>query len=208
MQRRAPRQRKKADFWKAVLGNGASLAAFGAILTFIPEYSMGAAITAGSIVVIGVIASGWGSRAKTWWFQLVVLHGYFLMFLGLGIRAGGVLFAGSILWPASLTLLYLLAWLLPWLLPRISGRIASEQLTPKTAIGRGCQSIALGLVPAVGGLSVLLSRLDKEPGLDRLSMVLIAMLSSAIAIGASQAYAHQYWQKRPWAQSEGPKQTG
>jgi hypothetical protein len=187
--------------WKVVILSLVSFGVFGTLLSFTPEYSREVAITAGSVVVICVAASAWGSRTRSWWSQIIVLNGYFLIFLGFAIRAGGVVFPGSILWPASLVFLYVLAWAIPWLLPRISARIATEQLTPTTPLGRGCQSVALGLIPAVGGLSYLVRRLEGRPGLGNITMVLIATIFSAVAIGASQAYAHQYWQRRPWAES-------
>jgi hypothetical protein len=194
--------------WKVVALSVVFFGVFGTLLTFTPTYSLDAAITSMALGLCGVLAAAGASKTRSWWHQVALLNAFFIIILALGIRAGGVLFPGSIIWPASLVFLYLLAWAIPWLLPTISARIASEQLTPKTVIGRGCQSIALGLVPAAGGLSVLVSRLNKEPVLGRLSMVLIAMLSSAIAIGASQAYAQQYWQRRPWAQAKHTKQTG
>jgi len=190
---------QRALFWKAVIANGSALGVFGGLLSITPAYSDEVALAAAAIAAIGVIASAWAFRSRAWWLQLVVLNGYFLLFLGFGIRAGAEVFPGSIIWPISLVFLYLFAWAIPWLLPHVSGRIAAEQLTPTTPLGRGCLIIALGLVPAAGALSYLVSRLPAGRGFGDLRMILIAVIFSAVAVGGSQAFSHQYWQKRPWA---------
>jgi hypothetical protein len=191
---------------KAELGLGRALllsvlifAMLSAGLTLYPLYSPEAAIASGLLTVGALIAAAITAKLKSWWGQVAWTQMVMLFGLGIAIRAGADAFGGTLYWPLSLILLYGIAWSFPWLAPLASSKLLKEQLAPETKLGRGCQAFSLSLIPGVGAFALLVQRITSETGLEKLDSFMIALIFAVAAIGVSQAFAHQFWEKRPGA---------
>jgi len=190
---------RTAPLWKVLLLVIPFLGILSIGLALFPQYSPQAAVAAGVLSSAGIVASILTVQLKNWWSQIAVVNVALLFGLGIGLRAGMDVFGEGLYWPLSVVLLFLFAWAIPLVAPRFSARVLKEQLAPETRIGRGCLTYSLGLIPSVGAMSYLVQRLVSHSGLEKLDSLLVAVIASTVAIGAAQAYSHQYWAKKPWA---------
>ena len=177
-----------------------SLGGFGAVLAFIPPYSPNAMKVAVGLTVVGTVAAVWGISKANWWAVIVFLNSWFLLILGFAIRAWAVIIPQVWVWLVPLVAAYLIAWILPAINPKLSARLLREQLAPETRWGRGCLTLFLVVGPAAGALGASVGMYGSRFGQGTAVMLVMAVLSSAVAVGFAQVVAEQSWPKRPWAQ--------
>jgi hypothetical protein len=190
---------RTAPLWKVLLLVIPFLGMLSIGLALFPKYSPQATVAAGVLSSAGIVASTLTVKLKNWWAQIAIVNVVLLFGLGIALRAGMDVFGEGPYWPLSLILLFLFAWAIPLVAPQFSARILREQLAPDTRVGRGCLTFSLALIPAVGAISYLVQRLASHRGLEKLDSFLIAVIASTVTIGAAQAFSHQYWAKKPWA---------
>jgi len=177
-----------------------SLGGFGAVLAFIPPYSPNAMKVAVGLTVVGTVAAVWGISKANWWAVIVFLNSWFLLILGFAIRAWAVIIPQVWVWLVPLVAAYLIAWILPAINPKLSARLLREQFAPETRWGRGCLTLFLVVGPAAGALGASVGMYGSRFGQGNTVMLVMAVLSSAVAVGFAQAAAQQVWPRRPWAQ--------
>jgi len=180
-----------------------SLGAFGIpslVLTIYPSVSQTAFMFAMIVSVPGIGGSVWGIRTRNWWGQMAFGFFWPILFLGMAIRAWAYLAPPAWIWIFLLGLAYAFVWLLPAIYPRLSAVIAREQLAPETAMGRGCFTVAIAILPAAAGLGAAFGLAGGQFVGESIPHFTVAILATVTALAAAQLMAHQLWPKRPWAQ--------
>jgi hypothetical protein len=149
----------------------------------------------------GVVVTFWGIRTGKWWLQWAYWEVLLLFFFGMGMRAWYALLDRGIFGVVlvSALLVHIAAWGFPWISPNVSTRLAREQLTPTTRMGRFVQAFSLSLIPGIGASVYLIQRISEGKGLQDLDTVLIGILGLMLGVAGPQAISHQFWEKRPWA---------
>ncbi|HLE04391.1 MAG TPA: hypothetical protein VI729_07235, partial [Anaerolineales bacterium] len=188
-------------WWKAAAIALFTLGGFGAVLTVIPPYSSSAMKVAIGLTLVGTVGAVWGISKANWWGGIVLLNSWFLLILGFAIRAWALVIPQVWIWLVPLVAAYLLAWALPAISPKLSARLLREQFAPETRWGRGCLTLFLVVGPAAGTLGASVGMYGSRFGQGNAVMLVIAVLSSAVAVGFAQAAAEQVWPRRPWAQT-------
>ena len=188
-------------WWKAAAIALFTLGGFGAVLTVIPPYSSSAMKVAIGLTLVGTVGAVWGISKANWWGGIVLLNSWFLLILGFAIRAWALVIPQVWIWLVPLVAAYLLAWALPAISPTLSARLLREQFAPETRWGRGCLTLFLVVGPAAGTLGASVGMYGSRFGQGNAVMLVIAVLSSAVAVGFAQAAAEQVWPRRPWAQT-------
>ena len=195
-----------APLWQVIAMVTFGWGGFAFILGFVPTYSpvalwLGIAVCAVTVVAFATISLElWPERVLLHWFKRVFIsNSWLFLVLGIGIRAWTALvpewFWG---WVALFGGMCLFAWAFPALYPRLSARLYREQMYPETPLGRGCLTVAWFLFPLGPSLGIYLPRY----GYGNLRLLLAGVLFTVVAIGGVQAFAHQLWRRRPWAQAE------
>jgi len=187
-------------WWKAAAIALFTLGGFGAALTVMPPYSSSATKVAIGLTLVGTVGAVWGISKANWWGGIVLLNSWVLLILGFAIRAWAVIIPQVWVWLVPLVAAYLLAWALPAISPKLSARLLREQFAPETRWGRGCLTLFLVVGPAAGALGASVGIYGSRFGQGNTVMLVIAVLSSAVAVGFAQAAAQQVWPRRPWAQ--------
>ena len=188
-------------WWKAAAIALFTLGGFGAVLTVIPPYSSSAMKVAIGLTLVGTVGAVWGISKANWWGGIVLLNSWFLLILGFAIRAWALVIPQVWIWLVPLVAAYLLAWALPAISPKLSARLLREQFAPETRWGRGCLRLFLVVGPAAGTLGASVGMYGSRFGQGNAVMLVIAVPSSAVAVGFAQAAAEQVWPRRPWAQT-------
>ena len=188
-------------WWKAAAIALFTLGGFGAVLTVIPPYSSSAMKVAIGLTLVGTVGAVWGISKANWWGGIVLLNSWFLLILGFAIRAWALVIPQVWIWLVPLVAAYLLAWALPAISPKLSARLLREQFAPETRWGRGCLTLFLVVGPAAGTLGASVGMYGSRFGQGNAVMLVIAVPSSAVAVGFAQAAAEQVWPRRPWAQT-------
>ena len=188
-------------WWKAAAIALFTLGGFGAVLTVIPPYSSSAMKVAIGLTLVGTVGAVWGISKANWWGGIVLLNSWFLLILGFTIRAWALVIPQVWIWLVPLVAAYLLAWALPAISPKLSARLLREQFAPETRWGRGCLTLFLVVGPAAGTLGASVGMYGSRFGQGNAVMLVIAVPSSAVAVGFAQAAAEQVWPRRPWAQT-------
>jgi len=201
MKKRKSRSTSNAwPLWKTVTLAPLALGAFAALVGIVPSYSPQALAVGIGLTVVGVVAAAWISISPSWWAAMVFINAWLLLMLGLAIRAWATLIPQVWVWLVPLVAAYLLAWALPAISPKLSARLLREQFAPETRWGRGCLTLFLVVGPAAGALGASVGMYGSRFGQGTAVMLVMAVLSSAVAVGFAQAVAQQVWPKRPWAQ--------
>jgi hypothetical protein len=132
---------------------------------------------------------------------MVYWNAFLLMMLTAAMRAWYVLLDRGPFFVVlvSSLVLHATAWALPWISPQLSTKLAREQLTPTTRMGRFVQAFSLSLIPGIGATVYLIQRISEGKGLQDLDTVLIGILGLMLGVAGPQAISHQFWEKRPWA---------
>ncbi len=121
------------------------------------------------------------------------------LILGIGIRAWTALVPEWFwLWVGLFGGMYLFAWTFPALYPQLSAWLYREQMYPETPLGRGCLTVAWFLFPMGSSISMVLRR----SGQVHFLWLFIGTGMTMVSVGMAQAFAHQLWRKRPWAEAE------
>ena len=188
-------------WWKAAAIALFTMGGFGAALTVMPPYSSSAMKVAIGLTLVGTMGAVWGISKANWWGGIVLLNSWFLLILGFAIRAWALVIPQVWIWLVPLVAAYLLAWALPAISPKLSARLLREQFAPETRWGRGCLTLFLVVGPAAGTLGASVGMYGSRFGQGNAVMLVIAVLSSAVAVGFAQAAAEQVWPRRPWAQT-------
>jgi len=201
--RRKKRQPEtKWSWWKVLSVALFSLGIPGALLSYFPYYSHIALAFGAGLSLAGVVISLRFLYIKDWWGQITFLNIWFLLFLGIAIRAWTDVIPFFWFWLLLLLSLYFLAWALPVLHPKLSTFLLHEQLSPETIVGRGCLALAITLLPVAGGLGATFGIYGYRYGMNKLVSLIGAILGSITSLGLSQAMAHQMWPHRPWAKDK------
>jgi hypothetical protein len=189
--------------WRVLLASTAALGALAVLISLFPTYSPQVALGAAALWAMGAAAMYWGIHGRTWWHGMVYWNAFLLMMLTAAMRAWYVLLDRGPFFAVlvSSLVLHATAWAFPWLSPKVSAKLAREQLTPTTRMGRFVQAFSLSLIPGIGASVYLIQRLSEGGGLQDLDTVLIGILGLLLGVAGPQAISHQFWEKRPWAAS-------
>lgn len=200
--RKRTSRRRQWPLWQLVPMVLVVFGILGALLAVLPDYSPIALGIAAVLVLSAVLAVALGAGRSSWWHQIVYGNSFFLLMLGLAIRAWNAVIPAIGLWLTGLVGLYVLAWALPAIEPKLSSLLAREPLAPETRLGRGCLAAALAIGPAAAGLGATLGIYGSRYGQEKLVFLLIGCLGTITVLGWSQVAAHDMWPKRPWAKQQ------
>ena len=188
-------------WWKAAILAPVGLGVFGAALAFVPPYSSNALKVATGLTVAGTVAGVWSVTRPNWWAAIAFVNSWLFLMLGMAMRAWANIIPQVWVWLVPLVAAYVLAWAFPAISPKLSARLLREQFAPETRWGRGCLTLFLVVGPAGGALGASVGMYGSRFGEGSVVMLVLAVLTSAVAVGGAQAFAQQVWPKRPWAQS-------
>jgi hypothetical protein len=183
----------------------ASLLGFGilSILLFLlPSYSRIFLIIGIALSSIGTITSIWSWWTYNWFARLIVAIIGSLFFVGITFRAWAEIAPFFSMWLSILMVCYILAWVLPALNPSFSAYLWREQTAPQTRFGRAFLGVMLTVAPIAGVLGASFGMYGSRSGEIDLTLIVIGVLCSMVAIGFAFAFSYQIWPDRPWAQSE------
>jgi hypothetical protein len=196
--------------WKVV---GAGLFLYGAMagllvgaLLLPPAISPRTLLIAVPLTIIppGLLLTLWSRRSYTYYSRLAGLFVIALCILMVSIRSWAAVLSGFWFWLVTgfTGLAFIVAWALPAISYSTSNAIRRELIAPRTRLGRGILKwtliIGLGGGGALGaGLGMSLTR----SGALGLAHLLIAVLSSGVAIFFSVSTSHQLWPESPWGSS-------
>jgi len=195
--------------WKAV---GMGIVLYGLLASFLvvafllpPEISSRGTLIALSVAVVpvGVLFSVWSWRSFTYYPRLGGSLIVASVVLIVGIRSWIAILTGS--WIRFVVGLLVIAFAAAWAMPAISGSLSEtlwrEQIAPETRLGRSVMKWALAVGLGGGGaLGAGLGLSFSRAGDYGTVHLLIAILSSAIAVFLGQSLSQQLWPARPWAQ--------
>lgn len=201
MQGRRSRQSSSSwPWWKAAILAPLGLGVFGAVFALLPPYSSTVLNVAIGLTVAGTVAAVWSVTRPNWWAAIAFINSLLFLMLGTAMRAWANVIPQVWVWLVPLVAAYLLAWALPAISPKLSARLLREQFAPETRWGRGCLTLFLVVGPAAGALGASVGMYGSRFGQGSAVMLVMAVLSSAVAVGFAQVVAEQSWPKRPWAQ--------
>ena len=198
--------------WKAV---GMGIVLYGLMASFLavafllpPMISHRATLIAlsFSVLPVGVLFSVWSWRSFTYYPRLGGSLIVASVVLAVGIRSWVAILAGS--WAWLVVGILVIAFAVAWAMPAISGSLSEtlwrEQIAPQTRLGRSVMKWALAVGLGGGGaLGAGLGLSFSRAGDYGTVHLLIAILSSVIAVFLGQSLSQQLWPDRPWAKGTG-----
>ena len=198
--------------WKAV---GMGIVLYGLMASFLaaslllpPMISHRATLIAlsFSVLPVGVLFSVWSWRSFSYYPRLGSSLIVASVVLAVGIRSWVAILGGS--WAWLVVGILVIAFAVAWAMPAISGPLSEtlwrEQIAPQTRLGRSVMKWALAVGLGGGGaLGAGLGLSFSRAGDYGTVHLLIAILSSVIAVFLGQSLSQQLWPDRPWAKGTG-----
>jgi hypothetical protein len=178
--------------WKAVGGSLLLYLCLSALVVLMPPPPSPAIIAIAFLLsATGVVAANWGRLGNARASQVTALFVLTLFFLLIAIRLWDFVLPLSWVWVAPLVAAFILAWVLPRLDSSMSTFLFREQHSPRTRLGRLVLTLALAIGPAAGVLGASVGLSSSRFGDQDLVFVVMAALTTVIAVGWSQSMAHQ-----------------
>jgi hypothetical protein len=131
-----------------------------------------------------------------WWLATGGAFGITLLILGGAIHGFASVFS-SLIWLPPLLIAFSLAWILPYINHNIARIINNEQFGPSTKLGKGCSIVLLSIFGASGASGALFGMYSvRFTGSINLGMVVVGIGLAILAVGLSQTFSYQMWEKR------------
>jgi hypothetical protein len=135
---------------------------------------------------------------KSWFFIAVIMISYFpVYFFLLATRLWKNLIGFHFGWFLAFLGSHLFSWFLPVLLPKISKILFREQFYPITRWGKFLFRLAGSLLPIAAFGGVLLGTTLRDFS-DDVNILVLAIMSTILAIMAPQPLAHQLFNENPF----------
>jgi len=192
-------------WWQVVLAFTFAFGLFGTLPGFLPPISISAMRIGWALAILIGLAAMWSWWNFNWWARLAGTALWTIQILATAARAWILLIGVTWIWMVPILSAYLLAWAMPVLNPRASAILWREQMTPQTRVGRIVLGLALAIGPSAGVIGASVGMFGSRFVETNSVILVMAALSSAVAIGFAFAISYQLWPVRPWAKDRAAK---
>jgi len=189
-------------WWKLVGLVVVTLGLFAVLFALYPAPSNIAIGIAILVLLTTAVVAVWSMPSNPWWAQITYINAWLLFILGIGIRSWAAVIPVSLIWIVPIVGAYIAAWMLPIIKPEFSLKLAREQVTPKTVVGRVFVTVALIIASIAAAIAPSFGLFGPRYGLQNEVYLFIAVTSTIATIGLSQYLSSYLWPQRPWAESE------